>query len=156
MEGKGPGILSGKWDGSVDQQQEMCECTHATLCPCRTLLKEHVLQRRTGHAILGGSLSSPCALSGVTRARSPPASLGSSVPSPLSSPAPSGSSDQPDPCPSWPLTDVLASAIPQLQVPERLWESGQPGALLRRDRSWQIIYIHLSNRTLEKVNCYCL
>ncbi|XP_019297197.1 coronin-2B isoform X1 [Panthera pardus] len=30
------------------------------------------------------------------------------------------------------LQDVLASTIPQLQVPERLREGGQPGALLRR------------------------
>ena len=46
---------------------------------------------------------------------------------------PSGSSPRLDPCLFWPLTDVLASAIPQLQVPERLREGGQPGALLRRD-----------------------
>ncbi|TRZ07597.1 hypothetical protein HGM15179_019513, partial [Zosterops borbonicus] len=29
--------------------------------------------------------------------------------------------------------DVMAAAVPQLQVPERLREGGEPGALLRRD-----------------------
>lgn len=111
---KGPYTFSGRWMGV---------CTKGRKC-MSALMRIYAL---TGLTRRGSPLAQGWAHRGWAL---PPLSPLSSPPVP--SQGPSRSSDLPDPCLSWSLTDVLAPTIPQLQVPECLREGGQPGALLRR------------------------